>query len=56
MVSPQAPEARGNLGAALAASGRTEEAIAEFEEALRLNPDLVSARRNLEIARQALRK
>jgi tetratricopeptide (TPR) repeat protein len=54
-VSPQAPEAHGNLGAALAASGRTEEAIPEFEEALRLKPDLASARRNLEIAREALK-
>jgi tetratricopeptide (TPR) repeat protein len=44
--------AHGNLVAALAASGRTEEAIAEFEEALRLKPDLVSARRNLELIRK----
>ena len=44
------------LGAALAASGRTEEAIPELEEALRLKPDLVSARRNLEIARNAVKK
>jgi Flp pilus assembly protein TadD len=49
---PDSPEAHNNLGSALAASGRKEEAIAEFEHALRLNPNLASTRRNLELIRK----
>ena len=48
---PESPQGHNNLGGALAASGRTAEAIAEFEQALRLDPNLVSARRNLELLR-----
>ena len=48
---PDSPQGHNNLGGALAASGRTAEAIAEFEQALRLDPNLVSARRNLELLR-----
>ena len=48
---PESPQGHNNLGGALAASGRTAEAIVEFEQALRLDPNLVSARRNLELLR-----
>jgi Flp pilus assembly protein TadD len=48
---PESPQGHNNLGGALAASGRTVEATAEFEHALRLDPNLVSARRNLELLR-----
>ena len=50
-LAPDSAEAHNNLGGALAATGRTAEAIAEFEHALRLNPKLVSARRNLDLTR-----
>ena len=48
---PESPQGHNNLGGALAASGRTAEAIVEFEQALRLDPNLISARRNLELLR-----
>ena len=50
-LAPDSPEAHNNLGGALAATGRTAEAISEFEHALRLDPTLVSARRNLDLVR-----
>ena len=49
VLMPESAEAHNNLGGALAALGQTTEAIAEFEHALRLNPMLTSARRNLEM-------
>ena len=53
---PESPQGHNNLGGALAASGRTAEAIVEFEQALRLDPNLVSARRNLELLRRKNKK
>jgi len=50
-LMPESPQGHNNLGGALAATGRTAEAIVEFEQALRLDPNLVSARRNLELLR-----
>ena len=38
VLVPQSPEAHNNLGGALAATGRTAEAISELEHALRLDP------------------
>jgi Tfp pilus assembly protein PilF len=35
-LMPESPQGHNNLGGALAASGRTAEATAEFEQALRL--------------------
>jgi Flp pilus assembly protein TadD len=49
---PDSAQGHNNLGGALAASGRIAEAAAEFEHALRLDPNLVSARRNLELLRR----
>ena len=48
---PNDAELHNDLGAALLHLGRTHEAITEFETALRLNPKLEPARRNLEAAR-----
>jgi spermidine synthase len=44
---------RTDLGVDLASRGRLEEAIDQFEEALRLQPELAVARRNLTTAQQA---
>jgi tetratricopeptide (TPR) repeat protein len=46
-LNPDAAEAHYNLGVALAAKGRTEEAIHHFQEALRLKPYFAEARDNL---------
>jgi tetratricopeptide (TPR) repeat protein len=43
---------RTDLGVSLASQGRLEEAIDQFEEALRLQPELAVARRNLTTAQQ----
>jgi tetratricopeptide (TPR) repeat protein len=43
------PEAATNLGVALAAAGRIEEAQRAFEEAIRLQPDAASAHNNLAV-------
>ena len=43
---------RTELGVNLASQGRLEEAIDQFEEALRLQPELAVARRNLATAQQ----
>jgi tetratricopeptide (TPR) repeat protein len=40
-------EAYNNLGVALAQTGKIEEAIARFEQALRINPDFADAHTNL---------
>jgi tetratricopeptide (TPR) repeat protein len=45
-----------DLGAVLARMGRVQEAIPEFEAALRLNPGFEAARRNLEAARSQAAK
>src|SRR5207253_9478024 len=46
---------RTDLGVNLASRGRLEEAIDQFEEALRLQPELAVARRHLTTAQQARR-
>lgn len=45
--SPDFPQALNNLGAALLATGRADEAALQFQRALELRPDYVSARVNL---------
>jgi len=47
-------EAHSNLGKALVRSGRVQEAIAHYEEALRLNPDYAEAHNNLGLALMSL--
>jgi Flp pilus assembly protein TadD len=48
-----AAHVRNDLGVNLVSQGRFGEAIDQFEEALRLQPDLAVARRNLTAAQQA---
>ena len=43
-------EAHGDLGIALAQTGKIEEAIAHYQQALRINPDFVEAHYNLGLA------
>ncbi|PWU17013.1 MAG: hypothetical protein C5B48_16520 [Candidatus Rokuibacteriota bacterium] len=49
---PDDPAAHNNLGVALFAKGEVERAVAEFEEALRLDPGHERASRNLAAARR----
>ncbi len=48
---PDDAELHSDLGTVLARLGRIREAVPEFETALRLDPHLDTARRNLEAAR-----
>jgi len=48
---PHVARIRTNLGASLLAEGKREEAIQQFEEALRLDPNDEMARQNLRLAR-----
>jgi Flp pilus assembly protein TadD len=47
-LEPGYAEAHNNLGSVLAQAGRVREAIAEYEEALRIRPGYAKARANLE--------
>jgi tetratricopeptide (TPR) repeat protein len=47
---PTNPRARNNLGLALADAGRLSDAVAQYELALRLNPDYAEAHNNLGFA------
>jgi len=49
-IKTDEPDFHSNLGIALAAQGKLDEAIAAFREALRLNPDRALAHSNLGIA------
>ena len=49
-INPNYHEAHVNLGTLLAQKGSLKEAINYFQEALRLKPDLISVRKNLEMA------
>ena len=46
-LKPDYAEAHNNLGNALTALGRVEEAAASFQEAVRLRPDYAEAHNNL---------
>jgi tetratricopeptide (TPR) repeat protein len=43
---------RDNLGLTLMALGRTQEAVEQFQEALRIDPSFEKARQNLERAQR----
>ena len=49
-INPNSAENYNNLGTGLAQQGSLKEAINYFQEALRLKPNLISARKNLEMA------
>jgi tetratricopeptide (TPR) repeat protein len=49
-IRPRFPEARANLGAALAAAGDLDDAIREYRIAMENAPDKVAVRRNLALA------
>jgi hypothetical protein len=55
-IHPWDPAVRFNYGAVLASQGNWAEAAAQFSEALRLNPNLVTARQLLEYANGHLQK
>ena len=50
-LQPASAELRRNLGFALSQQGSLDEAIKEFEEAVRLKPDYADARTQLDNAR-----
>jgi tetratricopeptide (TPR) repeat protein len=50
-LKPGSAETHNNLGIALASQGRIAAAVRAWEAALRLNPNLTDARRNIELAR-----
>ena len=52
-IDPDSPIPHNNLGNTLAQDGRLEEAIAEYQTALRLKPDYAEARANLAVAQDA---
>jgi Tfp pilus assembly protein PilF len=54
-LKPASAEMHNNLGIALASQGRIAEAVRAWEAALRLNPNLTDARRNLQLASQKLK-
>jgi Flp pilus assembly protein TadD len=54
-VSPDDPGARDVLGRALAVHGKYDEAIGEFEQALRIDPGHEDARTHLERVRAVRR-
>ena len=47
VISPQNADVHRNLGLALSLQGRTDEAIEELQEALRIQPDSVDAQKTL---------
>ena len=53
---PQSPAFLCNWGVTLYRTGRHNEAIAAFQRALEINPDLVDARENLRFATEAVNK
>ena len=49
-MNPDISESHNNLGLAYSALGRVDEAIPEFEQAVKLSPDYAAARYNLGVA------
>ena len=47
-LKPDFAKAYSNLGIALVAEGKNEEAISHFKMAIELNPDFAAAQKNLE--------
>ena len=55
-VTPGSVEAHNNLGIALGSQGKLDEAIEQFQQALRIQPGFADAERNLSTARQSRRQ
>ncbi len=55
LIHPESAEAHNNLGVVLARMGERKEAAAEFQAALSADPGNAAARRNLDLATQAIR-
>ncbi len=53
-MDPSHSQAQANLGAALAAAGRLEEAVAQYQRTLTLKPDNLDAIANMALAYAAL--
>ena len=53
---PTAPELRCELGSALLAVGRIDEAIAEFQLAVKLQPDFAAAKAKLDQSLEAKKR
>src|SRR5206468_9361443 len=53
MASSSRPSAQNNLGSALRAKGRLDEAIGHYQEAVRLAPNYAEARHNLFLCQYA---
>jgi len=53
-LNPDNWRVRNNLGVLLAKSGNFKEAAVHFQEAVRINPDDISAKKNLERIRSLL--
>jgi len=49
-IKPDFAEAHNNLGLIFVKQGRTDKAIRHFSEALRIKPDLINSKKNLEAA------
>ena len=52
--NPMHAEAHNNLGIILAKQGRLDEAVSQFVEALRIDPDFTKAKRNLQKAQMQM--
>ena len=55
-LQPNLPAVHCNLGSALAQSARSQEAVASFEQAIRLNPEYIEAFANLAEAQDQLHR
>ena len=51
-LAPDSAESHNNLGIALASNGNLDEAVREFQQALKLKPGFADAQRNLAMARR----
>ena len=49
-IKPDFAAAHNNLGIALVAEGKNEEAISHYKMAIKLKPDYAAAQKNLEMA------